>query len=73
MKIALQRGNLSEEFFIPSPSEYMSKMSTDSEFVDNLFLQFFASITGHDIIVLPLHSEAAAVNGEFTWIFGKGK
>ena len=71
MKLALRRGLIDEEFFCPSSVEYLARMSKNYEFVDHLFLKFFATLTGHDIVILPLHPESAAINKEFTWIFGK--
>ena len=66
MKLALRRGQIEEAFFQPSSSEYLGRMSRNYEFVDNQFLKCFASLMGHDVVVLPVHSESASINGEFT-------
>jgi hypothetical protein len=71
MKNALRNGSIEEAFFWPTPTGYLSHMAKNFTFVDNLFLKFFAVVTNRDIIILPLHPEAALVNREFTWIFGK--
>ena len=71
MKFALQHNKISSDFFYPNPAEYLATMSRNYEFVDHLFLMFFATITNRDIIILPVHPESALVNSEFTWIFGK--
>ena len=72
MKIALQRREISEGFFDPDPEQYLAAMSRNYNFVDNLFLKFFATLSNRDIIIILVHSESACVRGkEFTWIFGK--
>ena len=71
MKNPLRNGNIEEAFFWPTSTGYLSHMAKDFTFVDNLFLKFFAVVTNRDIVILPLHPEAAFVNREFTWIFGK--
>ena len=70
MKSALRKKVIDEEFFIPDPSTYLTRMARNFTFIDNLFLKFFAVLTNRDIIILPLHPESALVNKEFTWIFG---
>ena len=70
MRKALQQRNISRDFFLPNPEKYLATMSRNYEFVDNLFLMFFAAITQRDIIILPVHPDSALVNKEFTWIFG---
>ena len=65
MKLALRRGEI-----FSHPEEYIARMSRNYTFVDNLFLKFFATLVGHDIVVLPVHPESASINREFTWIFG---
>ena len=71
MKSALRSGKIDEAFFWPNPVGYLTNMAQDYQFVDNLFLKFFAVVTNRDIVILPLHPESAIVNREFTWIFGK--
>ena len=70
MKSALRKKVIDEEFFLPDPSTYLTRMARNFTFIDNLFLKFFAVLTNRDIIILPLHLESALVNEEFTWIFG---
>ena len=47
---------------------HMSNLSLS--LIDNLFIKFFASLTGHDVVILPVHPESDAINKEFTWVFG---
>ena len=70
MKSALRKKVIEEKFFLSDPSTYLTCMARNYTFIDNLFLKFFAVLTNRDIIILPLHPEAALGNKEFTWTFG---
>ena len=70
MKASLRKGIIDPEFFCPTPAEYFARMLKNYTFIDNLFIKFFASLTGHDVVILPVHPESAAINKEFTWVFG---
>ena len=70
MRNAVRKGRVEEQFFWLDPTAYIAKTSRNFNYIDNLFLKFFAVLTNRDIIILPLHPESASVNREFTWIFG---
>ena len=70
MKASLRKGIIDPEFFCPTPAEYFARMLKNYTFIDNLFIKFFASLTGHNVVILPVHPESATINKEFTWVFG---
>ena len=66
---------LEEEFFEPDVNQWCTRMSRNSEFIDNIFLLVFAYVQDRDIVVIPVHRETApgtyfAGNGDFRWIKG---
>ena len=42
------------------------KMSTDGEFCDHIFLQLAAITLNRDIVVVPIFSESATIDGQFS-------
>ena len=48
-----------------SPENYLKKMSTHGEYVDQLFIQMAATVLGQDICVLHVHQDTC-YNGMYT-------
>jgi hypothetical protein len=74
-KTMVKKKELDNCFFEPNVSEWCTRMSKNSEFIDNIFLYVFAQTQERDIVVIPVHRESAAGsespgNGDFRWIKG---
>jgi hypothetical protein len=65
------RGHVIDQaVFEPNVNEWCTRMSKNHEFIDNIFRLLFACLLERDIVVIPVHKEFAAGNGDFRWIQG---
>ena len=65
------QGRADPGFFGGDPALYCEKMKKSGEYVDNIFLSYFAEYIGCDLILIHANPTTAA-NGVYTLIYGGG-
>ena len=71
IKKSLVQGRADTGFFGGDPHRYCEKMKKDGEYVDNIFLSYFAEYIGCDLVLIHANAETAS-NGVYTLIYGGG-
>ena len=71
IKKSLVQGRADTGFFGGDPHLYCEKMNKDGEYVDNIFLSYFAEYIGCDLVLIHANAETAS-NGVYTLIYGGG-